>query len=121
MVRVSSARASSRARRFFLFSGKEEAPDGDGALARAEELRRAGLPLKQAAAQAAEEFGVSTNSALNLHGKIFQIHYTIRYHFQPLATQVSIGSKFQYDAPQLIDFSNDSGCFHLRCPPCAMA
>ncbi len=35
-----------------------EAADEDGALARAEELRRTGMPLKQAAAQAAEEFGV---------------------------------------------------------------
>ena len=37
---------------------REEAPDGDAALARAEQLRREGLPLKAAAAQAAEEFGV---------------------------------------------------------------
>lgn len=35
-----------------------EAADEDGALARGAELRRAGMPLKQAAAQAAEEFGV---------------------------------------------------------------
>ena len=44
---------------------QEEAPDGDGALARAEELRRAGLPLKQAAAQAAEEFGVKRRGLYN--------------------------------------------------------
>ena len=44
---------------------QEEAPDGDGALARAEELRRAGLPLKQAAAQAAEEFGVKRRELYN--------------------------------------------------------
>ena len=35
-----------------------EAADEGGALARAEQLRREGLPLKAAAAQAAEEFGV---------------------------------------------------------------
>lgn len=35
-----------------------EAADEGGALARAEALRRSGMPLKQASAQAAEEFGV---------------------------------------------------------------
>jgi len=35
-----------------------EAADEGGALARGLELRRSGMPLKQAAAQAAEEFGV---------------------------------------------------------------
>ncbi len=35
-----------------------EEADGEAALARAERLRREGLPLKRAAAQAAEEFGV---------------------------------------------------------------
>ena len=39
--------------------------DEDAALARAEELRRAGLPLKAAAAQAAEEFGVKKRSLYN--------------------------------------------------------
>ncbi len=47
-----------------------EAGDEDAALARAEELRRAGLPLKQAAAQAAEEFGVKKRLLYNrLAGK----------------------------------------------------
>ena len=41
------------------------APDGDGALARAEQLRRDGLPLKAAAAQAAEEFGVKRRALYN--------------------------------------------------------
>ena len=42
-----------------------EAGDEDAALARAEELRRAGLPLKAAAAQAAEEFGVKKRTLYN--------------------------------------------------------
>jgi len=42
-----------------------EAGDEDAALARAEELRRAGLPLKQAAAQAAEEFGAKKRLLYN--------------------------------------------------------
>ena len=42
-----------------------ETGDEDAALARAEELRRAGLPLKAAAAQAAEEFGVKKRSLYN--------------------------------------------------------
>ena len=42
-----------------------EAGDEDAALARAEELRRAGLPLKAAAAQAAEEFGVKKRALYN--------------------------------------------------------
>ena len=41
------------------------AGDEDAALARAEELRRAGLPLKAAAAQAAEEFGVKKRALYN--------------------------------------------------------
>ena len=41
------------------------APDGDGALARAEQLRRDGLPLKAAAAQAAEEFGAKRRALYN--------------------------------------------------------
>ena len=41
------------------------APDGDGALARAEQLRRDGLALKAAAAQAAEEFGVKRRALYN--------------------------------------------------------
>ena len=42
-----------------------EAGDEDAALARTEELRRAGLPLKAAAAQAAEEFGVKKRALYN--------------------------------------------------------
>ena len=42
-----------------------EAGDEDAALARTEELRRAGLPLKAAAAQAAEEFGVPKRTLYN--------------------------------------------------------
>ena len=42
-----------------------EAGDEDAALARAEDLRRAGLPLKAAAAQAAEEFGVKKRALYN--------------------------------------------------------
>ena len=42
-----------------------ELGDEDAALARAEELRRAGLPLKAAAAQAAEEFGVKKRALYN--------------------------------------------------------
>ena len=42
-----------------------EAGDEDAALARAEELRRTGLPLKAAAAQAAEEFGVKKRTLYN--------------------------------------------------------
>ena len=42
-----------------------EAADEDGALARAEQLRREGLPLKQAAALAAEEFGVKKRTLYN--------------------------------------------------------
>ena len=42
-----------------------DAGDEDAALARAEELRRAGLPLKAAAAQAAEEFGVKKRTLYN--------------------------------------------------------
>ena len=42
-----------------------EAGDEDAALARVEELRRAGLPLKVAAAQAAEEFGVKKRALYN--------------------------------------------------------
>ena len=42
-----------------------EAGDEDAALARAEELHRAGLPLKAAAAQAAEEFGVKKRTLYN--------------------------------------------------------
>lgn len=44
---------------------RTEAGDEDAALARAEELRRAGLPLKAAAAQAAEEFGVKKRALYN--------------------------------------------------------
>ena len=44
---------------------RTEAGDEDAALARAEELRRAGLPLKAAAAQAAEEFGVKKRTLYN--------------------------------------------------------
>ena len=44
---------------------RAEEGDEDAALARAEELRRAGLPLKAAAAQAAEEFGVKKRSLYN--------------------------------------------------------
>ena len=42
-----------------------EAGDEDAALARAEELRRAGLPLKAAVAQTAEEFGVKKRTLYN--------------------------------------------------------
>ena len=42
-----------------------QAGDEDAALARTEELRRAGLPLKAAAAQAAEEFGVKKRALYN--------------------------------------------------------
>ena len=42
-----------------------EAGDEDAALARAEELRQTGLPLKAAAAQAAEEFGVKKRTLYN--------------------------------------------------------
>ena len=42
-----------------------EEGDEDAALARTEELRRAGLPLKAAAAQAAEEFGVKKRTLYN--------------------------------------------------------
>ena len=42
-----------------------EAADEDGALARAEQLRREGLSLKQAAALAAEEFGVKKRTLYN--------------------------------------------------------
>ena len=42
-----------------------EERDGDAALARAEELRRTGLPLKEAAAQAAQEFGVKKRELYN--------------------------------------------------------
>ena len=42
-----------------------EAGDEDAALARTAELRRAGLPLKAAAAQAAEEFGVKKRALYN--------------------------------------------------------
>ena len=42
-----------------------ESGDEDAALARAEELRRAGLPLKEAAARAAEEFGVKKRALYN--------------------------------------------------------
>ena len=45
---------------------REEAPDGDAALARAQALRREGMPLKAAAAQAAEEFGVKKRALYNL-------------------------------------------------------
>ena len=44
---------------------RDEAGDEDAALVRAEELRRAGLPLKAAAAQAAEEFGVKKRTLYN--------------------------------------------------------
>ena len=44
---------------------RNEAGDEDAALARTEELRRAGLPLKAAAAQAAEEFGVKKRALYN--------------------------------------------------------
>ena len=43
-----------------------EAADEDGALARTEELRRTGMPLKQAAAQAAAEFGVKKRWLYNV-------------------------------------------------------
>ena len=42
-----------------------ESGDEDAALARTEELRRAGLPLKAAAARAAEEFGVKKRALYN--------------------------------------------------------
>ena len=42
-----------------------EEGDEDAALARAMELRRAGLPLKEAAARAAEEFGVKKRTLYN--------------------------------------------------------
>ena len=42
-----------------------EAGDEDAALARTEELRRTGLPLKAAAAQAADEFGVKKRALYN--------------------------------------------------------
>ena len=42
-----------------------ETGDEDAALARTEELRREGLPLKAAAAQAAEEFGVKKRALYN--------------------------------------------------------
>ena len=42
-----------------------EAGDEDAALVRTEELRRAGLPLKAAAARAAEEFGVQKRALYN--------------------------------------------------------
>lgn len=42
-----------------------EAADEDGALARAEQLRREGLSLKEAAARAAEEFGVKKRALYN--------------------------------------------------------
>lgn len=42
-----------------------ETGDEDAALARAEELCRTGLPLKTAAAQAAEEFGVKKRTLYN--------------------------------------------------------
>ena len=42
-----------------------EEGDEDAALARTEELRRAGMPLKAAAAQAAEEFGVKKRALYN--------------------------------------------------------
>ena len=44
---------------------QQEAGDWDAALARAEELRREGLPLKAAAAQAAEEYGVKKRTLYN--------------------------------------------------------
>ena len=44
---------------------RTEAGDEDAALARTEELHRAGLPLKAAAAQAAEEFGVKKRVLYN--------------------------------------------------------
>ena len=44
---------------------RNEAGDEDAALARTEELRRTGLPLKAAAAQAAEEFGVKKRALYN--------------------------------------------------------
>ena len=44
---------------------RKEEGDEDAALARAEELRREGLPLKTAAAQAAEEFGVKKRALYN--------------------------------------------------------
>jgi len=46
-------------------AAREEAPDEDAALARAEQLRREGMPLKQAAARAAEEFGVKKRQIYN--------------------------------------------------------
>ena len=42
-----------------------EEPDEDRALARVEQLRREGMPLKAAAAQAAEEFGVKKRTLYN--------------------------------------------------------
>ncbi len=44
---------------------REEATDEGGALARAEQLRREGLSLKDAAARAAEEFGVKRRQLYN--------------------------------------------------------
>ena len=44
---------------------RQEAGDEEAAVARAEALRQEGLPLKQAAAQAAEEFGVKRRSIYN--------------------------------------------------------
>ena len=44
---------------------REEAADEGGALARAEQLRREGLSLKDAAARAAEEFGVKRRQLYN--------------------------------------------------------
>ncbi len=44
---------------------RTEVPDGDGALARAQALRREGMALKAAAAQAAEEFGVKKRQLYN--------------------------------------------------------
>lgn len=44
---------------------RAEEGDEDAALARVEELRQTGLPLKEAAAQAAEEFGVKKRALYN--------------------------------------------------------
>ena len=44
---------------------REKAADEEGALARAEQLRREGLSLKDAAARAAEEFGVTRRQLYN--------------------------------------------------------
>ena len=44
---------------------QEEAGDEDAALLRVEQLRREGMPLKAAAAQAAEEFGVKKRTLYN--------------------------------------------------------